>query len=160
MMKFLQEAMQYATQPAIAQCAPRYNICCRYHHGVRWCLAVLEGQHPFLASGPAARAVGVVPGAPSQPSRAGLSRLMRYRIVWALLRSPLTLIYGLLCLGLSAIGFGGAYLLLTLGLQTFSDPLMAWLLAGFGLLWAGFWLYLLGVVLRAAITDDAEQQRR
>lgn len=79
---------------------------------------------------------------------------MRLRIVWALLRSPLTLVYVLLCLGLSGIGFGGAYLLLTLGRQTLGDPLMVWLLAGFGLLWAGFWLYLLGVVVHAAVTDD------
>jgi hypothetical protein len=80
-------------------------------------------------------------------------RLMPWRIVLALLRSPLTLVYVLLCLGLSAIGLSGCYLLLTLGLHTFDDQLLIWLLAGFGMLWGGFWLYLLVGVLRAAIDD-------
>jgi hypothetical protein len=121
-------------------------------HGVSWCLAVVLGRQPDLAFGLAPRDIGAVlaPG----PAPAGMRMLMPGRIVWALLQSPLTLLYALLCLGLSAIGLGGAYLLLTLGRQTFGDPLMAWLLAGFGLLWAGFWLYLLGVVLHAAITED------
>jgi hypothetical protein len=79
---------------------------------------------------------------------------MLRRLLAGLLASPVVLIYALLCLGLSAIGLGAAYLLLTLGVQTFSDPLMAWLLAGFGLLWAGFWLFLLVTVLRAAAEDD------
>jgi hypothetical protein len=68
--------------------------------------------------------------------------------------SPLTLIYALVCLGLSAIGLGSAYLLLTLGLQTFNDPSMAWLLAGFAVSWAVFWLFLLAMVLRAAGADE------
>jgi hypothetical protein len=79
---------------------------------------------------------------------------MLRRIVLALLRAPMILLYALLCLGLSAIGFAGAYLLLTLGLQTFNDPLAVWLIGGFGLLWGGFWLYLLGLVLRAAAGGD------
>jgi hypothetical protein len=79
---------------------------------------------------------------------------MAWRLARALVRAPLTLLYALLCLGLSAIGLAGAYLLLTIGLQTLEDPLMVWLMAGFGLLWAAFWLYLLAVVLRAAGQDD------
>jgi len=79
---------------------------------------------------------------------------MLRRLLAGLLASPVVLLYALLCLGLSAIGLGGAYLLLTLGVQTFNDPLIAWLLAGFGLLWAGFWLVLLVTVLRAAAADD------
>ena len=75
------------------------------------------------------------------------------RIARALLRSPLTLVSVLLCLALSAIGLGGAYLLLTVGLQTFADPVVVWLMGGFGLLWAGFWVYLGGVVLLAAAGD-------
>lgn len=78
---------------------------------------------------------------------------MLWRIVLALLQSPLTLLYVLLCLGLSAIGLGGAYLLLTLGLQMFGDPLLVWLLAAFGVLWSCFWLYLLAVVVRAVIDE-------
>jgi hypothetical protein len=80
-------------------------------------------------------------------------RLMPWRILLALLRSPLTVVYVFLCLCLSSIGLGGAYLLLTLGLQTFGDPRLIWLLAGFALLWGCFWLYLLWVVLRA-VSDD------
>lgn len=134
--------------------APRYGSCFHCGHGERSCRAVSQGRLLFLAFGPAVRADAVVRGAQPRTPRvhAAFAALMR-RILLALLRSPLTLIYVLLCLVLSAIGFGGAYLLLTLGLQTFADPLMAWLLAGFGLLWACFWLYLLGVVLRAAIED-------
>ena len=79
---------------------------------------------------------------------------MLWRIAAALLRSPATLLAVVLCLGLAAIGFGGAYLLLTLGLQTFSDAGMAWLLAAFCLLWGGFWLYMLGVVVRGTIDDN------
>jgi len=78
---------------------------------------------------------------------------MPWRIALALLRSPLILLYALLCLALSAIGLIGAYLLLTLGLETFTDPVVVWLMAGFGLLWGGFWLYLLAVVVRAAADD-------
>ena len=78
---------------------------------------------------------------------------MPWRIALALLGSPLTLVYVVLCLCLSAIGFGGTYLLLTLGLQTFGDPLIVWLLAAFGGLWGAFWLYLLAVVL-GALNDE------
>jgi len=79
---------------------------------------------------------------------------MRQRLLWALLRSPLLVVYGLLCLAMSAIGLVSAYLLLTFGLETFSEPSRAWLMAGFALLWAGFWLYLLLVVLHAADEDE------
>ena len=64
--------------------------------------------------------------------------VMPWRIALALLRSPLILLYALLCLALSAIGLIGAYLLLTLGLETFTDPVVVWLMAGFGLLVLSF----------------------
>jgi hypothetical protein len=148
----------------------RHNLCSKAFDGVSWCLAVVEGQHPTLAFGIAARGLLAVlhptrtiraapPGRVDGQIRlsgTGAARLglMLRRIVGALLRSPVTLLFATFCLGLSAIGFGGAYLLLTLGLQTLSDPAMAWLLAGFGLLWAAFWLYMLGVVVRGALPDD------
>jgi hypothetical protein len=79
---------------------------------------------------------------------------MLRRIALALLRSPIILLYAVLCLGLSLIGFTGAYLLLTLGLQILADDLTVWLMAGFGVAWGCFWLYLLGVALRAAMDDE------
>ncbi len=79
---------------------------------------------------------------------------MLWRIVVGLVQAPIILLYALLCLGLSAIGLGAAYLLLTLGVQMLNDPLAAWLLAAFGLLWAAFWLAMLGAVLRAAAGND------
>jgi hypothetical protein len=78
---------------------------------------------------------------------------MLRRILAALLHSPLVLVYVVLCLGLSSVGFGAAYILLTLGLQTFGDPLPMWLLAGLGVSWGAFWLYLLVVVVRAGMND-------
>lgn len=77
------------------------------------------------------------------------------RLARALLRAPLTLLYTLLCLGLSALGAGGAYLLLTLGLQVFGNPAVVWAMAGVGIGWAALWLYLLFLVLRAALDDGA-----
>jgi hypothetical protein len=123
----------------------RYVTCLQYDDGARTCPDLWAGQRPILAWAAGTR------------GRAAASEfgLMLWRIVVALLRSPLTVVYAVLCLGLSALGLGGAYLLLTLGLETLGDPLPIWLLAGFGLLWGGFWLYLLGVVVRAAVDDEA-----
>lgn len=145
----------------------RHSIYSKAIDGLRWRLTVVDGQHPLLAFGTSAQGVWHVshPSAAPRPNpvaaravrayaTAARIGLMLWRIAVALLRSPITLLSALLCLGLGAIGFGGAYLLLTLGLQTFSDASVAWLLAAFGLLWGAFWLYMLGVVVRASMDDD------
>lgn len=75
---------------------------------------------------------------------------MLARIALALLRSPILLVYSVLCVLLGGIGFVGAYLMFTIGFETLLNPSLVWAIAGFGVLWGVFWLYLLAVVLRDA----------
>ena len=127
----------------------RYAPCCRGGNGA-CCESVARAEQATTSACWGRAQVGFIVPAP----RLRRSAPMLNRVASALLRSPVLLLYFLLCVFLSGIGFAGAYLLLTLGLVMLGDPLVVWLLGIFGLVWGLFWLYLLAMVLRGVAEDE------